>query len=496
MSEFNPAFPDLFVEKDDFLRVMELANRLTCNEPLKRDWAEDQTPEEGEEFRLVLSSKDPSDHRAQWVQVFTHNDEGVVLSIEVGDESFTEGTFSGSSLRLEVLEDGRIEVLDGDVSKLYAKNPAQVITERLNELIEADAADAKQNPDLRQFELDPSELSKLADEQSQAILSKTIWRGENLPNYPLVDAELVNLVGLTPKYKMRIGNGISAYFSPTYFVEEGNKEPRLAINAYLDDGSGIIARSYYLSASQAVWRYLPNRSYDFKKGEVNHLGKLKSDSAVDVPIELQKALWQIFKSGKVEILPEHKSGACAIFYNTVGHNPRSNEVKHEPEDISQPLNHYLCAGDVPNPSLVGVDLPQNSLPNFYKVRDNWLMETPLHGQLMATVFESVDGTLRYQFLTNAEGQTWIAHVESVSAKTDSTLTLARYFYMPELTAPVYETRSQAGQYAYQSLSQPDRLYELGYSNIFDVYQAKVPIIAKFTKKFISSKNDANKERKL
>jgi hypothetical protein len=136
-------------------------------------------------------------------------------------------------------------------------------------------------------ELENFQIEIIEDKEAEKILEKVEIYGDDFMG-KFLTPEILKEEGLVPKYKIRIGDLAVWFSSSGYELGEG----RIAVVAYVEKQGRVIARSYYRSNSQGIWRYLPDYMID-EKGEIIWYGKGYSEESIALPIVIQKALSEI-----------------------------------------------------------------------------------------------------------------------------------------------------------------------------------------------------------
>lgn len=95
-------------------------------------------------------------------------------------------------------------------------------------------------------------VETVQSEESQEIMKKVAVHGEVYGGKVLTPDKL-NSENLFPQYKIDIEN-TRMWASAPYDLGGG----RVAVVLYVEKQGKIVARSFYRSNSQALWRYLPN----------------------------------------------------------------------------------------------------------------------------------------------------------------------------------------------------------------------------------------------
>lgn len=271
--------------------------------------------------------------------------------------------------------------------------------------------------------------------------------------------ELLGHWGLSPKHKLKI-NGLDIFFSDIYSFSQD----RLAVVGYTRTSStSVVARSYYLSKSQGLWRYLP--SYDPYDGWFD---KGHSEDSLNLPVEAQAALGVLAaKPPKLIQDPQF------VFYGTArnrfqgGGRTYLDEVERDPEHLD---GNFYSTRTVP-PEKVDFVNPAQA-PNFKQLQATWKNYSPMYGVVNMEVYNSSDGSYKYIFCKDEKGRAWIAAVEN-NTRIRSTGVRELWTAGGDLVMPLYEYKQQSGGYG-----SPTEHYG-SYTQMWDNYLSKVPVIQRY-----------------
>ncbi len=242
---------------------------------------------------------------------------------------------------------------------------------------------------------------------------------------------------LLPEHKV-ITNGMVVWFSSNAY--EIN-DRRYAVVGYVEQGTELVARSYYLSGSQGVWRYLP--AYEtswFNQEEIGHYNKGWGEESITLPISMQQALAEITAKNP----PKQVKDPDFIFAGTA----RDKFKLEAREDITyvrqveaQPRKLYgtfysHSEMEKQNPESMQFTNEEEK-PDFSKQLSAWAQESPIYGRVEIEVFASKDGEFKYMFCTDPLGRTWIGGIED-SSPVQSTGLRRSWIKAGDLTCPAYE----------------------------------------------------------
>lgn len=299
-------------------------------------------------------------------------------------------------------------------------------------------------------------------EDSSAILNNTEIHGHRRHGHYLTPQRLYDNY-LEPKYRVELDNSEINFSSP-YDIGDG----RIAVVGYVLDYRGTyVARSYYLSNSQGVWRYLPAYTTE-SDGRVGWYSKGHGEESTNLPFRVQAALASI---STVEV--QQIQAAEDIFLGTArGHNAFETyraEIDREPQRLKG--NFYPSPIEWPllPPEKLKFDDVQAE-PDFSEVKLSWTQQSTLYGEIKAEVFSSKDGMYNYLLWSNADGQSWVGGVEIRSNSTSLGVN-ERWVNAGNLTTPLFEYDTQSGGYG----TGRNGLY----TNMWENYLSKIPVIQEY-----------------
>jgi hypothetical protein len=317
-----------------------------------------------------------------------------------------------------------------------------------------------------------SALTELDGEKAIEILKSAQFLGSEYEGRTLNAQEVIRM-GLEPKYEKRVTDKLKIYFSKIYNL--GSRPAVLAFTEH-DDGE-LIARTYYLSTSQNVWRYLPaygkfDKPKWFNKGHNEH--------SLNLPIALQISL---FNLAATAIDLGYEDAELAL-YGTTQRKPRNHEMDYINE-INPTNNKY--AG-----SYMGIDAVRDDqfaltkkpediaytreyiakYPDFSKRTFGWDTHSPLYGLVEATTVLSADGSWEYLFFTEVEsGHSWVGQVDINTSPISSSGLRKEAFGANIIACPLYEYTNHAGEYGGEQRG--------SYVEVYTKYLSRLQIIKDF-----------------
>lgn len=302
----------------------------------------------------------------------------------------------------------------------------------------------------------------------RAVIHGDEINGEFLTNEHLIEA------GLQPKYRIEIEGVKILLSSAPYQLRGGNR----AVSAYVEKDGKLVVRSFYLSNSQGLWRYLPGFIYSQENQMIDWYGKGHDEVSVALPVVLQKVLSQISE----QTSPLHVENPDLMFAGTsrvlVGETYRA-EVNLLGEKLGgefYPTVEQLRNHEKKSPETLTFFSPEQA-PEFSKMLSTWEQESPLYGRVTYEVFPSRNQEFTYVFCRDNKGRAWIANIENNSAV--SSLGVRRdWVDGGDLLTPAFEYHRQAGGYGNLEL----RGGRKGrYVDMFKNYLSKIPVIREYLK---------------
>lgn len=286
--------------------------------------------------------------------------------------------------------------------------------------------------------------------------------------------------GLLPKYAVQV-EGKTILFSTPYALDTGDR--RIAVVGYVQEDDNYVARTFYLSNSQGVWRYLPK--YWPEGTGVRWFDKGYGEESVTIPIALQLALNTIREETPQPIqLPENEN---PYFYFAGTARPLSAEnitfryeVEEQPVDLNfEPQQRFINRSiqKLPPREITFDDNP-NAKPNFDHQILSWQQHTEQYGPITIEVYPSSDGMLNYMFCRDGKGRAWVGGIEDTTSDIKSVGVRKRWVNGGDLTTPAYEYDTQVGKAEYENNNDRNGPYV----DMFTNYISRIPIIQEYLKK--------------
>lgn len=326
----------------------------------------------------------------------------------------------------------------------------------------------------------PHPMQMEAQERAR-ILANTSIKGGVIDGTVLTTAEL-SRNNLAPAFKVSIENK-AFYFSQAFTAED-----RIVVIGYtpINEKPGTYeARSYYLSSSQSVWRYLPmvNRN---DAGNVNGFYKSSDEHDLTLSLSLQSALAEVFEKSNLSLPAKQAERA---FYGTTcdDQEERGQEEKvwlrafqHKGHDYVRGHigQHHRKNAFTPGkfqPEPLGL-LDLSEKPQLDQPVKTWKVQNPLYGEVTHEVFHSKNNRLSYLFCHDTRGRAWIAHIENRSGL--SSFGGKEYCVTSgDLATPAYEYANQTEGYENEDLSSGK------YVDVFKNYHAHIDLIKEYVASF-------------
>lgn len=330
---------------------------------------------------------------------------------------------------------------------------------------------------------------KLSPEMSERVLNDT-WT----ENDPLMDmdgrmrrwtVEDLRRAELEPRYGMEL-EGVRMGFSEMFQLN-GNRD---AVIGYVDVGKGqTIARSYYRSNSQGVWRYMPDRQQE-ADGHVSWYGKGQSEDAVTLPSEVQMFLNMMGEAQESQMGRREQKRAEALqgartmaFFGMAKEARRGDYHKNRVEGrVNDSLAREVKAQ--PRFEFAGHNAPEHmrlfsdAEPDFRRQVSGYRMRTRKYGEVEAKTFLSEDGRLKWTMMEDARGVAWVGQVETRSPIT-STGCRQEWVEAGDFATPAYEYPQQARGYGDRSDVLYDSRGQVQYVSMWRNYLSKIPMIQRY-----------------
>ena len=288
--------------------------------------------------------------------------------------------------------------------------------------------------------------------------------------------KILDEMGLKPKNALEIANktiGFSDAFSC---------DGHLACIGYVPTKDGVSVCTYYRSNSSGSWRYLP----DYVQ-ENEWCGKGYNEESLTLPFEMQKKLTEVVNKPLVKItntIPEFP------FYGTAKSYKKKEDYAKAYHFHSLTGAHYQESSTVPlfdygetklqktQPETVGSQvIGTPSEPNFKHELDHYKMQTPMYGDVSVHLYPSQNGELLYTVCETHKNNRREAWISGISTPTELTSkgTPKNWVSGGDIATPLYEYQSMSSGFGSESDT-----YD-SYTNMWDNYLSKSPIIQKYLK---------------
>lgn len=277
--------------------------------------------------------------------------------------------------------------------------------------------------------------------------------------------ELLKEKGLLPKYRIETEKGNSMWFSSSgYNLRKG----RIAIVAYVEKEGKLIARSYYRSNSQGLWRYLPSALVI--DGKINWYSKGHSEESINLPAYIQKALAKITEEEKSILNIKNPelvfAGTARGFANSVVGGTYIREIESMPVSLGE----FSITKDEKTPP-EKIILKNDQMPDWNpsEVLYKWKQNSDIYGEIEMEAVPSMDRKLTYVFCKDKLNRVWIGSIENDS-EIQSTGLRREWVQPGDLATPAFEYAEQAGAYGNLKVKSGQ------YVDMFEKYLSKIPII--------------------
>ncbi len=309
-------------------------------------------------------------------------------------------------------------------------------------------------------------LEIIDTEESNHVMTKAEIHATPFNNGDRLSIEDLAKEGLAPKYKITIG-GTTLWFSSSPY-DLG--DDRIAVVAYVENNKGaVVARSFYRSNSQGIWRYLPNYQLN-GIGNINWYSKGHGEQSVTLPWQLQLALSAISNKEKAKKV----NNSDFIFGGTARDLGYMGTFYMDVEGMPQRLESNFYSENPDNkvsPDQLVFHNPQ-ATPNLNHEIAVWKQNSALYGPINIRVFNSQDNALTYMFCEDRQGRVWIGGIEN-NTEIQSVGLRKRWVDGGDLVTPAFEYHSQTGGYGNNNLSNGN------YVDMFQNYLSKIPIIQEY-----------------
>jgi len=309
---------------------------------------------------------------------------------------------------------------------------------------------------------------KLIDE----IITRTEIHGDSYQGRELSVANLRDF-DLAPKYKIQVGD-VSVWLSSRRYNLRGSD--REAIVAYVDDGEKVVPRSYYMSGSHGVWRYLSSYTvnHDSQGDTVNMswFGKGWGEESVTLSIELQSALASLMTMDQEPLKLDNPDFVFAGLTERGMISTDSGfakEVKQKGEKLAG--NFYRENDEMVDPEKMIFENTEDE-PNFETMIADWTFPSKIYGgKISVEVYNSHNDKLRYMFCRDQLNRAWISGIDTPADL--SSAGVKKYWVdTGDLLTPAFSYPSEIRAYG-------SNLYIGRYVDAFKNYLSQVPVIRQY-----------------
>lgn len=305
-------------------------------------------------------------------------------------------------------------------------------------------------------------------EQSQ-ITKRIAVHGDEYQGKRLT-AEYLSLNGLGPTYQIEADGESRFYVSEPYDLGD----LRTAVMVYVDDGSKVTARSYYLSNSSGLWRYLPAYSNNLR-GQAAHYNKGLGEESIAAPAVFQRALAEITSKQA----PKQIDNADFVFVGTARKKENMEigtylqQVDLFPMEIPGVFKNenQFSKAKLPPERIQFYD--KNWKPNFTAPDMTWTQKSKLYGDFTVEAFASHNGKCLYLFCKDKKGRAWIGGIEALS-EIGATGLRNKWIDAGDLATPADEYGEQSGGYGNYNKVNGDH-----YVDMFDHYLSRIGVIQEY-----------------
>ncbi|MDD3089415.1 MAG: metallophosphoesterase, partial [Candidatus Omnitrophica bacterium] len=340
------------------------------------------------------------------------------------------------------------------------------------------AAEIPQGTQFMGEALTPGEVSR--------ILANTSVHGDPF-NGRRLTVKMLEEKGLSPAIRIVV-QGVNVLFSSKAYVLEGG---RIAVVAYVEESPGqYVARSYYLSNSQSMWRYLPSYTAETDpatgRDRLSWYHKGYSEHSLTLPSEIQEALGAMTRVPSNTVMIE-KDEAMLVFAGTsrrAAHEyelPEDATYVHSVDRTPEKLSDGFFADWQRSKRLVDPEkLDFSGSPQRPDYENGFLasfkMATDFYGEVTVEVYRSVDGKYKYMLCSIGEGDSrraWFGGVE-LSGEISGLGLHGKWVNTGNLTTPLYEYYAVSEGYGTERHSS-DRHYV----SMWEKYLSRAPAIQEY-----------------
>ena len=335
------------------------------------------------------------------------------------------------------------------------------------------------------------ELKKLSLEEKEEILSETdidgsSWKVGSQEGF--LSVENLKALGLSPNIQMSFENAEIA-FSPLF--KAGVHD---AVIGYVKTfGSDeVMARAFYRSNSQGMWRYLPDYIADYDRGRVAFYGKGGNEEKLSLPMVVQDALAKIYDGVDARNIDKEMGSegwgelafvGTARRYGDLGVSSdaaKSEYIRRQTNNAligdfyretswAPEMNFGVLSRKKSGPE--ELQIAGDLAPDFSDKKREFETDGGMYGKIKIEIFESKDESLEYAICTQkSSGKCWIGGAET-KGRITSCGCRESYVSMGDFATPPYEYPTQDGGYG----NKADKLGTY-YVGMWDNYLSRMPII--------------------
>ena len=322
------------------------------------------------------------------------------------------------------------------------------------------------------------------DEQNpEDVLSNVEFDNQYLGWYSLTSDELKKR-GLEPKHRVKVRDVI--IWLSDYFIHHKRK----FVIGYVIKDRRVKARTYYVSNSQCMWRYLPDYEdigYDF-----GWYGKGRDEESLNVPVPLQKALSEIHNQIAIG-----KSFSAGIIMGTAHKIPEEvvlsvrqtgntqEYIKNGKGDYWTETEDGITLKGIPHdsktrPSPEELELSHDDSPDFSRLLARWKLENENYSEVTIEAFPSKNGNYIFMFCRDKLNRVWIGGIDYESP-IESTGLRKYWVKTGNLTTPAYEYLVMSDDYGNEELAIKRLDGDIRYIDMYKNYLSKIPVIRDYVK---------------
>jgi hypothetical protein len=315
------------------------------------------------------------------------------------------------------------------------------------------------------------QIEHVSPREASMVLNQTAIRGSDLQGRSLTN-EILESENVGPIYKLTSHGSVSWLASKPYDIGEG----RIAITAYvithdMAGGHLIVARTYYRSNSQGVWRYLPGY-IPSARSAIDIYDKGYGEESITLPWEVQRSLAQI-ATEQTPLSLEHPD---LVFAGTARRRPAKATYDVEVDSTGLLLRiketAFIGNNQLLAPEKVILQDPQQR-PNYADKRAEWSTPSQMYGTIQMEVYRSYDQSLEYIMCKSQDGRVWVGGIEDNRQKVVSTGLRQSWIKGSYVTTPALEYVDQTDGFGNEAIRVGN------YVDMFTNYLSKMPIIQEY-----------------